>query len=354
MSWFRREKVRPKIEPLRYLIEPQETAVIFRKDNYLHIQWKPKADQIKLYLVQDGGDKQFIQQVDGGQEMIVDGFETAVHPIFELQFIGGEADGRVVQVAERFVSLEGTVNFRDMGGYETENGRFVRWGRLYRGGLLANLTVADQDKLNALGLCTVCDVRSASEAERRPDRLDRLNGLTRLQLAVETVDRFTTLRTFWVVLFRRDRLFDLLHDGYLEVVLEQNSHVVLEIFNRFADPENLPGLVHCTAGKDRTGIASALILTVLGVPRETIVADYTLSNYFYDYFRESLKPDVAKLTRFGVTIDDLWPFLVVDGNTMRRTLDALDVRYGSVENYLTERVGVETAVIDHLRDNLLN
>ncbi len=353
MSWFHREKVRPEIDPLSYLVVPQETAVLQRSGSLYHIQWQPKAAQVRLFVQTFSGEKQFVKQVAGVQETTVTGWETAVHPIFELHFEGGAADGQVVYVAERFLPLDGTVNFRDVGGYGTENGRFVRWGQLYRGGILANLTDADQELLQAIGLRTVCDVRSAEETVRRPDRLDRLNDLTHLQLSVETVDHFSVLRTLWVVLFQRHRLFDVLQNGYLQVVLEQNAHVVREIFYRFADPAHLPGLVHCTAGKDRTGIMVALILSVLGVPRETIVADYTLSNHFYDYFRESLKPDVQKLTRFGITIDDLWPFLVVDGATLTHTLETLDQRYGSVQTYLTERVGVETAVLDRLRANLL-
>ncbi len=353
VSWFRREKVRPEIDPLSYLVMPQETAVLQRSGSTFHIQWQPEAAQVQLFVQQFSGEKQFVKVVKGMQEMTVTGLETAVHPIFELHFKGGTADGQVVRVAERFLPLEGTVNFRDVGGYETENGRFVRWGHLYRGGILANLTDADQELLQAIGLRTVCDVRSAEEAARRPDRLDRLYNLTHLQLSVETVDRFSVLRTLWVVLFQRHRLFEVLHNGYLEVVLEQNAHIVREIFCRLADPAILPALVHCTAGKDRTGILVALILTALGVPRATIVADYTLSNYFYDYFRESLKPDVQQLTRFGITIDDLWPFLVVDEATLTHTLEALDQRYGSVQNYLMERVGVETAVLDRLRANLL-
>jgi len=356
MPWFRRGKIKPEIDPLGYLVVLPETAVLQRNGRTFHIQWQPEADQVRLFVQpspQSSSEKRFVRLITGEQETTVDGWETAVHPIFELRFEGGAADGCVVWVAERFVPLQGTVNFRDVGGYETENGRVVRWGQLFRGGILANLTDADQDRLQVIGLRTICDVRSAEEAARRPDRLDRLTDLTHLQLGVETVDHFSVLRTLWVVLFQRHRLFDVLQNGYLEVVLEQNAHIVREIFYRFADPANLPGLVHCTAGKDRTGIMVALILSVLGVPRETIVADYTLSNHFYDTFRESLKPDVQKLTRFGVTIDDLWPFLVVDGATLRNTLDLIDQRYGSVQNYLVERVRVETAVLDRLRDNLL-
>lgn len=249
--------------------------------------------------------------------------------------------------------LQGTVNFRDVGGYETENGRFVRWGQLYRGGILTHLTPADQTYLHQLDIRTICDVRTAEEVGRRPDRLDALPHVQRVLLPMETVDRLAKLRAFGIVLFQRDRLFDVLRRGYTHVILEQNAHVVREIFMLMADPANLPGVIHCTAGKDRTGVIVALLLSILGVPRKTIVADYTLSNYFYDFFRESLQLNVQPLTRLGVTIDDLWPFLVVDGATLEYTLATLDRRYGSVQQYLVERVGVETAVLDRLRNNFL-
>ncbi|KAA3661983.1 MAG: hypothetical protein DWQ04_14775, partial [Chloroflexi bacterium] len=151
MSRFRREKVRPEIDPLQYLIVLQETAVLQRNNNTYHIQWQPQSERVRLFVNTEPNpeDKQFVKLVEGVQETTVNGLETAVHPIFELQFEGGAADGQVMRVAERFVQMEGTVNFRDVGGYATENGRFVRWGRLSRGGILANLTDDDQEKLRA-------------------------------------------------------------------------------------------------------------------------------------------------------------------------------------------------------------
>jgi protein-tyrosine phosphatase len=174
------------------------------------------------------------------------------------------------------------VNFRDLGGYRAEDGRQVRWRRIYRSDSLAELTNDDLVTLSALGLRSICDLRHESERLAKPDRLP--------------TGPFATLHQIGFFPHRAEKLFsklkartisateveDFLCDAYRAFPVAQASTygAVLEML--VAD-EAVPALVHCTSGKDRTGFAAAVILMALGVPRETIVADYLLTN---DYRRD--------------------------------------------------------------------
>ena len=122
---------------------------------------------------------------------------------------------------------------------------------------------------------------------------------------------------------------------------------------RAQSDDGLPAVIHCTAGKDRTGIASALLLAALGVPEDTIIADYSLTNRDYAHIYELVKAQMAPLMRFGLTADDLHPLMLANPETLRAALRYLHQHYGDVETYLRERAGVDEATLARLRNTLL-
>ena len=119
-----------------------------------------------------------------------------------------------------------------------------------------------------------------------------------------------------------------------------------------ADPANRPLVIHCTAGKDRTGLAVALLLLTLGVPEETVVADYTLSNHAFAVLAGRMRPEMARLYALGFGEAQLQPFLLAEARTLRGALATLRQRYGSVDWYL-QRAGLGDDVVAALRDGLL-
>jgi protein-tyrosine phosphatase len=125
--------------------------------------------------------------------------------------------------------------------------------------------------------------------------------------------------------------------------------VIGEIFQRLADPAQLPTLIHCTAGKDRTGLVVALLLLTLGVPEETVLADYTLSNLFYTRFRADIAADLRQVAPWGVSVDDLQDLFLVKAKTLQSALDYLRQTYGSLENYLCDQADVSEETIAQLR-----
>lgn len=258
-----------------------------------------------------------------------------------------DLDGRRLVVAERVLPLDGGVNFRDVGGYRTGDGRAVRWGRVYRAGSLAELTVEDVAYLGRLGLRLSCDLRSAEEVERRPDRLPPDVTVLSRPIAAE-VGR---LRRVWALFRLRHRIQELLQNAYT-IMLDQNGPLMAEIIRLASDPTNLPLVIHCTAGKDRTGLAAALLLLALGVPEQTVIADYTLSNRAFDVLAGRMRPEMERLYAFGFGEVQVRPFLLAEARTLAGALAHLRRRYGSVEWYLL-RSGLDEATLERARETLL-
>ena len=345
--------------PQDFVIQPTEEALVERlPDGDWLIRWRPPAEQVTVYvgdnpdMTADGrppaaaritNDELRMTNSDllaaaGRQRSAV----ASSRPYFLL-----DLDGRRLVVAERTLPLSGGVNFRDVGGYRTNDGRAVRWGRVYRAGSLAELTGDDVAYLAGLGLRLSCDLRSAEETEQRPDRLPP--GATPLHRPIAA--EVGRLRQVFTLFRLRNRIRELLQNAYT-IMLDQNGAIFAEIIRLAADPANLPLLIHCTAGKDRTGLAVALLLLALGVPEETVIADYTLSNHAYDVLAGRMRPEMERLYALGFDDVQLRPFLLAQAETLAGALAHLRRRYGSVEAYLAQ-AGVGEEEIGRLRDCLL-
>ena len=254
---------------------------------------------------------------------------------------------RRLAVAERTLALLSGVNFRDVGGYRTTDGRAVRWGQVYRAGSLAELTDADVAALGALGLRLVCDLRSPDELGRHADRLPPGASYVHRPILGE-VGRLRRVVTLYR---KRHRLQELLEQIY-HLMIDQNGPVIADVLRLAADPANRPLVIHCTAGKDRTGLTVALLLLALGVPEETVVADYTLSNYAFDVLAGRMRPEMARLYSFGFNEAQLQPLLLAEARTLRGALAYIHRRYGSLDWYL-QRAGLSDDTLQALRDELL-
>ena len=155
------------------------------------------------------------------------------------------------------------------------------------------------------------------------------------------------------LLFNRRKLGLLLTRAYIEVMLRRNGQIFRSIFERIADEDNLPLLIRCTAGKDRTGLSVALLLLALGVEEETVIADYSLSNLYFEDFQAFAATAIKPLGIMGLSVEDMQPLLVADPNTLEATLTHLRGEYGSVESYLRDVAGVDSTLLDRVRANLL-
>ena len=227
----------------------------------------------------------------------------------------------------RALDVEGAYNVRDLGGYETGDGRTTRWGKYLRADTLMNLTPAGVQTLVDYGVRNIIDLRRSNDLQFRPSPF----------IGNEAVTYYHQNMSGDVALQRREEL-EGIEDaaerggrGYCHI-LEQRKHILHQIFSVLASPDGLPALVHCDAGKDRAGIAAALVLDICGVPRETIIEDYGLTaRYLVRKYYEN-NPDVSPddYTWLDYQRD------VCPPKTMDVTLNLLDAKYGGVSGYLRD------------------
>ncbi|MBI9085241.1 MAG: tyrosine-protein phosphatase [Desulfobacterales bacterium] len=258
--------------------------------------------------------------------------------------------GRPVVVAERRVPLQGCFNFRDLGGYGTDSGRRLKWGKVFRSDAMARLTDHDRLTLKSLGLRLVIDFRAPSETQRSPDRLPADGSVDRVHLPVVHGDLDST------VALERAAAGDLawltpdfMTRGYLNNI-ESFPHVWGAVFQRLADGASLPVAFHCSAGKDRAGTCAALVLLALGVPEETVVADHALSNV---YIRDILPQLHQRLRGRGIDPEPLAAYFQAPETGIRALMDHIRTTYGSARDYLVGRCHVAATDLGLLENALL-
>lgn len=258
------------------------------------------------------------------------------------------SDGQRWQGAERYLPIVGGLNYRDLGGYRTANGQRVRWNRVLRAGELAALTPHDLTYLANLGLKLVCDVRTDEEVAHAPDRVPDEARHSRVPAFVENPVE-PGLR--WV-LGNRGRFREIFADGYVQIA-EENAAFIGAWLTALADAANQPALVHCTAGKDRAGLASAFLLAALGVPDDVIVADYSLSNHAAPALFKQFRTRVERFKPLGLQPEEFLPLFYAEPAYLQAVLDHVRERYGDADTYLTQRAGVSAETLARLRQSLL-
>jgi protein-tyrosine phosphatase len=223
----------------------------------------------------------------------------------------------------RHLNLAGASNFRDLGGYPGKDGRLVRWRQIFRSNHLGHLTEQDAAVLRALGVRSAFDFRGKDE---RTEALCGIEGIEVHSLPVEptVVAALRAIRESGTPLSRA-HAFDVMQDSYRNYV-QVNTPRFRALFAHLLE-DRAPLVIHCTAGKDRTGFACALILHVLGVADEVISEDYLLTNRFYrrDPSASTDLPD--EVTQVLGSVQP--PFLAA-------AFQAIDTDYGDLETYLAD------------------
>ena len=253
--------------------------------------------------------------------------------------------------AQRRLPVYGAANLRDLGGYATRDGRALRWGVLYRSDALNDLDDEDVAYLGRLKLSRVVDFRSDAERERDPDRLP--DGVTAelAPIAGSGLDPAELQDRLMSGDVTADQAAAWLVDGNRAFVGEFRD-VYARFLHELADPANLPMLFHCTAGKDRTGYAAALVMLALDVPRETAMRDYLLTNQFMERKTRSLLRLIQIASLFRADPDQLMPLFEARESYLGAAFAAIDEAHGT-DVYLRDALGVDDALRERLRANLL-
>lgn len=238
----------------------------------------------------------------------------------------------------REIVLDGSTNFRDLGGLVTGEGRTVRDGRVFRSDALHALTAVDLDRLAGLHIATLIDLRSTREIEHSGPSPLVAKGTRVMHTPIMDPEPDPADRPDLSQIRMEELYAGMLSAGQVRFG---------EIFRALAEADKLPAVIHCAAGKDRTGVTVALLLQVLGVPNEAIVNDYAITD-------RNMVRLIERLKLSGYAAAGEYPAHMMRAmpETMTAFLHALDERHGSAEGYLAS-AGVTGTHLDHLRRELL-
>jgi protein-tyrosine phosphatase len=258
---------------------------------------------------------------------------------------------RIVEQVIREITLEGTFNFRDLGGMMTEDGRRIKQGMLFRSGNLSLLTAADIEALKGLGIKTICDLRDHDEVTNHPD--PAMEGVKWNHIPLMNDE--AAVRQAGDIIKFEDKL---INSKPGEMLLNMNREMVgktvafEKIFRILLQEPGKPLLFHCMAGKDRTGAVAALILSALGVSRELIEADYLYTNNALDVMEKSFEK-IGYAFPEHIDRDVVLAMYEARVEYIRAFFDEIEEKYGNVETYLVTGVGLEQEAIRKLKEALL-
>ena len=251
----------------------------------------------------------------------------------------------------RIIRLEGGRNFRDLGGYRTQDGRRVKWGRLFRSGSMSGLTPRDYDTLSQLSIKTICDLRTTPERDAEPNKWREVANIN--YWARDYGDSFGEIRKIIMAgVPSADTARTAMIAGYRRLPFEQ-APSYKELFSRLAAAD-MPLVFNCSAGKDRAGTAAALILSALGVPRETVIEDYVLTNRVLDsdtFFTERRQRHPGSVAT--QTADIFAAIMNADAAYLQAALEAVDERHGSVAAYVVNELELSADDLRSIQQHLL-
>ena len=333
------------------LARPPLDGEVERRGESLRLTWNaagptsvlvssdPDATRARMRILEAGA--------RGGEAAV--SLPVAPRPYFLL----ATADGAQARIAERLLPLEGGRNFRDLGGYRSVDGRQVRWGRIFRSGVMSDLTSADLRYLRGLGVGVICDLRSRQERAKEPNPF----------LAAGDVPVIATDYDMSSLMGQRARpttaraYVDGMADSYVGLT-DRSSVQYTDMFARLVRGE-APLAFNCSGGKDRTGIAAALILSVLGVPRASVLHDYALTGVYLPK-AEIMKQLAAGGSKIGLTADQAKALMDVppqvqavmfstDPVVMAEALRRMDRQFGGPVELAKQRFGLDDAKIARMR-----
>lgn len=267
--------------------------------------------------------------------------------VFFSFLIASVAFAQIADSAKREVKLQGAINFRDIGGYATKDGKHVRWGMLYRSAAINRLTEQDVSLLDNLAISRIVDFRGPYEVANAPDKMPAHAVRISLPAGSETIGDSATMRKMMQAAMK--------NDSGLVAFYQNTSPFMARYKPMFQQLLTLSPdsalLFHCSAGKDRTGIAAALILYALGVNEQTILEDYEATNHYRQRENERAIPMMVKA--YGMSEAAAKDMMAAKAIYLNATFTAIRNKYGSVENFLKKEMDLDEIKMQVLRAKYL-
>ena len=322
------------------------------------IRWRPFVPEqsVSVYISDDpnrfydGKDPGTHVLTTNGHEALIPNPDPDVRHYFYLAAEHG--DGAIL--AERRLSLQGTPNFRDLGGYVTEDGRRLKWGKLFRSGKLSSLTDEDMRYVRRLGLTLVCDFRQVVEQELEPTFLGHGSAHTFASLPITPGSRHNFMENLHRGIIAVDNASRFMEDINRDLVASQMPQYAEMFQLLLAGDQQL--LIHCASGKDRTGFGAALILDVLGVNENAIVEDYLLTNRYLPVDQEVARLSSEVTDHAGAPVPEhvLRPLIEVRPEYIRACFEEIRARHRSKQHFYEAVLDLDEKKLAELRDRYLH
>lgn len=252
-----------------------------------------------------------------------------------------------VKVATRNVNIPGIQNFRDLGGYKSvDTGKSVSWGMLYRSAQIDSIPSCSRRELKNIGIRTIIDLRSEGERHNYPQLRDGEFKIVRIPIPTGNMDKI--LQGIQEEKIKSDTIYRLVEQMNRELVTDYRKEFK-ELFSVLLNRDSYPAVIHCTSGKGRTGIVSALLLAALGVNEDVIMSDYRLSN---DYF------NIPKASKYAYELpvnsqEAITTIYSAKEDFLNAAKEQIESEYGNVQAYLKKGIGLSAEEIEQLRSILL-
>lgn len=253
---------------------------------------------------------------------------------------------------ERLLPIHGTRNFRDLGGYETTDGRIIKTGMLFRSDKLSHLEEAGLTEIGELNLKVITDLRSDEERKQEPNQLPQNVDYTVLPINDKPVDIRKISRKIIMGRVDEAEVMNLLdHRRFITNSAHRKSWG--EWVKSLMEESNTPQLFHCTSGKDRTGYGAAIVMLTLGVDKDTVMTDFLFSNKVLKGYNDATIVSIEKRVGKRDSLEIIRKVMGVSRETMEATFAQMETDFGSVDGFIRDGLGIDDATRQKLQDKFL-
>ncbi len=308
-----------------------------------------------------------ILSFDALSALVNDKVDALAHPILLVK--SNQARSTLIRIACRHLPMSATANFRDYGGYLTKCGRQVVWGKLFRTGHMGEMSDRDVTVLTQLNIQAVCDFRRPEEATKQPSVLPKSLLPTAIPISPGSViDLFSAISGKAI---DEDKIDTFMQDINRDLVINHQSSY-RAMFDQLLASTDAGSIIHCSAGKDRTGFGSLLLLSALGVSDDDIMADYLLTNQYVkiereiarwtaNYGTDQTETDIAEYQELRASREAanayqgefnqraLAVILKVKPSYLQTAINTIKTEFGGTISYLERQIGLSSSELSRLK-----